>query len=177
MTYDLPNGAILRVTFSNVNFTPVHNSFPASSNKTRGYQPWDMMTTPGNVSSGHVWSRGALQYGYFIPGKEILFSNIGPGPSNEPGEDAQEISFDITYSLEINGVQVPAEIVFSDGETANLNGETTATATMSNTGTYTVVVTDSKDCTTSCEVTMEQDPNCCFTIKYNGFLPSYGKGN
>ena len=119
MIYNLPGGATLSVTFNNINFTPINNPLPASTNKTRGYQPGDMMTIPGNGNSGDVWSGGALQYGYFIPGKEILFSNIGPGPSNEPGEDAQKISFDITYQLEIDGEIIPVDVIFTDGETTN----------------------------------------------------------
>jgi len=140
MVYNLPNGAVLNVTFSNILFTPHNNPLPAWNNKTRGYQPGNMMTTAGNGSSGDVWPGGALQYGYFIGGKEILFSNIGPGPSSEPGEDAQEIRFDVTFQLLINGTPMPVDIIFSDPETTNpSSGYDESIHATTNSGVWTLV--------------------------------------
>jgi len=49
------------------------------------------------------------------------------------------------------------------------NGETARTATALNIGTYTVEVTDANNCTTTCTIEMEQDPDCCAVILMNGF--------
>ena len=57
------------------------------------------------------------------------------------------------------------------------NGETTRTAIALDIGVHTVVVTDSKGCETSCQIEMEQDPECCHNVISNGFLRSFGKGN
>jgi|GEM_PF-4567284 len=128
MTYNLPDGAVLDVTFTAINFTPWQSgtcqNTSSDANKNCGYQPGDMMTTPGVGSSGDVWSGGALQYGYFIPGKEILFSNIGPGTGGEPGQDAQEITFTMNFTMTIGGVSVPVDVVFSDSETTNPSSST-----------------------------------------------------
>ena len=57
------------------------------------------------------------------------------------------------------------------------NGETTQQAVSLAEGNYTVTVTDSQNCQTTCTITMAIHPDCCFTIKHNGFLPSIGRGN
>jgi len=57
------------------------------------------------------------------------------------------------------------------------NGETTQQAVSLGEGSHTVVVTDSKNCQTSCTINMEIDPGCCFEIRSNGFLKNTAKGN
>lgn len=57
------------------------------------------------------------------------------------------------------------------------NGETTQTATTLSLGPHTVTVTDAQGCQTTCNFNMEKNPNCCITIKYNGFIPSKGVKN
>jgi len=57
------------------------------------------------------------------------------------------------------------------------NGEITQTAVALNIGTYTVVITDNNNCTTTCSIEMEQDPDCCSVIMHNGFIRHVGNGN
>ena len=54
-----------------------------------------------------------------MPGRETLFSNIGTGPLNEPGQDGQRINFDVTLNMTVGGITVPVDFVFSDAETTN----------------------------------------------------------
>jgi|GEM_PF-2187089 len=57
------------------------------------------------------------------------------------------------------------------------NGETTQQASSLGEGSHTVIVTDSNNCETSCEIYMEVDPGCCFNIMSNGFLRNVSRGN
>lgn len=57
------------------------------------------------------------------------------------------------------------------------NGETTETALALGIGTHSVTITDSKNCSTTCSIDMEKDPDCCVIIRQNGFLRSYSRGN
>ena len=112
--YNLPNGAQLTVTFKNINYTPWLGGTCGNdaANKNCGYQPTDINS---------IWDGSCLKYGYNAPGKEVLFSNVGPGPSNEPGQDAQEIKFTMEFAMTVNGISVPVDVIFSDAETTNPN--------------------------------------------------------
>ena len=142
---DFPGEATLTATFNNTNFTPWQgaanpycsntiNVGTSSARRACGYQPGNMqedgVDEPGqnfNSSNGQAgldnsWQGSALQYGYNIPGREILFSNIGPGALGEPGQDGQQTSFDVDLSLTVGGITVPVDFVFSDAETTNGSG-------------------------------------------------------
>ena len=70
------------------------------------------------------------------------------------------------------------DIIGGNGSNSFLwsNGETTQTAVALDIGIHSVTVTDIKGCETECQIDLEQDPNCCHTVKMNGFMSSYGKG-
>ena len=127
-----------------------------------------------------------------------IFNNLPPSNYTATVEDSEgcsiEISFEITEPevlsctaervkyvdcncqdngsaiANVTGGTVPYFYLWS-------NGETTQTATALNIGTYTVEITDSNNCTTTCEIEMEQDPNCCAVIISNGFIRNRTKGN
>ena len=134
---DFPGAATLTATFNNVSYNPTQGPLtnPLCSSTTRkncGYQPGNMQPDPplnqpglnfnNNAGSNGIdnsWQGSALQYGYNVPGRETLFSNIGTGPLNEPGQDGQRIDFDVTLSMTVGGITIPVDFVFSDAETTN----------------------------------------------------------
>ena len=133
---DFPGAATLTATFNNISYNPTQGlSNPLCIDGTRkncGYQPGNMQPDPplnqpglnfnnNNGSNGidNSWQGSALQYGYNVPGRETLFSNIGTGPLNEPGQDGQRIDFDVTLSMTVGGITIPVDFVFSDAETTN----------------------------------------------------------
>ena len=134
---DFPGAATLTATFNNISYNPTQGPLnnPLCSDLTRkncGYQPGNMQPDPplnqpglnfnNNAGSNGIdnsWQGSALQYGYNVPGRETLFSNIGTGPLNEPGQDGQRIDFDVTLSITVGGITIPVDFVFSDAETTN----------------------------------------------------------
>ncbi len=142
MNFPLPGGGDLEVTFKNIVFDPhlngrcTNGTNVTNANKNCGYQPGNAQpdpdmnpTTPEspdcsfNTTNCQSWPGSGFQYGYNIEGYEMLFSNIGPGRNSssgiEPGQDAQEIMFDVDFKMTVDGVSIPVDVVFTDTETTN----------------------------------------------------------
>lgn len=112
VNFSLPLGGNLEVVFSNVSIAyPIPDPTPGDGESPHGYLPSDVYT----------WCGATFYTAYDLSssGSEILFSDIDNSGVVGNGENAQDINFDISFKLIINGNTLPADIIVGDPETTN----------------------------------------------------------